>query len=428
MPEPTPEQKIDALRERAREWLDDNRPDLAADAAREALELMPQDVDARVLLADSLSQGGGEQELEEAVLLARAVTSERPDHLEAWLVLADASFLTEEPEQAREAAQRALKLDSGCDHAHALLAWLAVGEEDWPTVMEHADAALEIDPRQVNAASARQRARAALGLPDDRPGAAEAVKRAGETAREGLALLEQGREEEARERFRKALADDPAQLAARRGLARLGRRDHPLVSLVAAGLLGLAELAWPVRLVVALGLYGGYRWITAAPELDPSVVTLAVACGAVAAAGLIFGWCGPLAVDLALRAAPPLRELLPGAALALSRISGRLVALAVAIGLLALSLPWLALMVPALMLLAVLMPLAGLLRMARPGLHGFMAAYTLMVFGFAVATLIGTLVEWSQTPLMAVAGCVVIVLTGWVRTVGRPAAPTSRSA
>ena len=415
MPETDPDPAIAAWCDRARRSLERHRPGLAADAAREALELAPGDIDARVLLADSLSQLGGEEALREACELAQALVEERPDHLEAWLVWADASYQIDQSEVAREAAVKALQLQSECAHAHALLAWLEIDDERWQLAIQHAEAALAIDPRQPNADSARQRARANLGLPDDRPRAGAAQKRAEQAAREGLEMQQQGRGSEALEKFGQALADDAGQLLARRGLAQSIGRDHPMAARLAGALLGLTELNWLVRLGILLAVYFGYRWISWAAEVDPAVVTLAAAAGAGLLAVLILSCCGPLAVDVVLRTVPWLRPVLPPLALSLSWISGWLVVAAVATGLLALARPQLALLVSALMLLALLMPLSGMLKELRPGLRGFVALYTLMAFGFTVATLIGTLVDWDQTPLVATAGVLTIVLFSWIQ-------------
>lgn len=414
MPDSTPASELETALERARRWLDRNRPDLAEDDVRKALEAAPDDVEARVVLADCLSQQGEPDQLDEALELVAEAIRRQPGHVEAQLVLADSAYQLDDADRARAAAERALELRPDCAHALALLAWLEIDERRWGLALEHAEAALAAEPRQANAEAARQRARANLGLPDDSPNTATALARAAERATEGRQALDAGREREALDLLGRSLADDPSQLEARRGLAHWLRRDHPLAARLAGLLLALAGLGFTARIVMLATAYLGYRWLWGQEQPDAAMVTLLGAIGALWAGLFIFSCCGPLATDLVLRTVPPLRTLLPPLALALTRVSGLLVPVAAAIGLVALARSQPALLVPALMTLALLIPLAGVLRVSRPGLRGFVVAYTLLAALFTAATLAGTLTGWDQTPLMAGAGILTIVLFSWI--------------
>jgi tetratricopeptide (TPR) repeat protein len=161
--------------QRARQALSESHFEEAARLTRRQLERKPDDLTARLYLAQALVQM---QEPEEAAQHAQRVVSAQPNNAEGQLALAQALTQTQKKgdlDRAEAAARKASALLPRSARPRVQLAWVAMAQRKPKEAKAAADEAIRLEPRM---AAAHQVRAVILLQEEDHQGAADASRQA----------------------------------------------------------------------------------------------------------------------------------------------------------------------------------------------------------------------------------------------------------
>lgn len=139
---------------KARLALSEGRLDEAERLLRKILERRSDDVNARILLAQTLMQQG---QLDDGVAQIRRVLREQPKNVDALLLLSAALVqrgggpLGRIPAEAEESARRAVQLQPKYGRGRVQLAEVLAAKQDFPGARAEIDEAIRLEPRLAGA-------------------------------------------------------------------------------------------------------------------------------------------------------------------------------------------------------------------------------------------------------------------------------------
>ncbi len=206
--------------QQGRIWLQQNRPDRAAESLRQSLSVDPEDPQAHALLSlcwiELKEQRRALEEAETAIGLA-------PDWSLPYYARACAFHNLGRKNQAEQAVKAALDLDPEDPQYYALLSAVCASKRQGKKALEAAEKGLALDPEDMACTNARAAALILLGKGDEADLRMEAaLHRDPEDAEThvhmGWSKLHQGKIDDAMEHFKEALALEPDMEYARAGL------------------------------------------------------------------------------------------------------------------------------------------------------------------------------------------------------------------
>ena len=157
-----------------------------------------------------------------------------------------------------------MALDPFGAHWQSLLGGVLFRAQRWPAALEAANAALELDPEDVDALNLQAATLRQLGRPSDARGSLRKALQqdpheAWTHANLGWTCLQQGQQREAEQHFREALRLDPELEIARKGVVEAIKAKNPVYRLILRGFLWLNRRTTKGQWYLVLGAYLGYR-------------------------------------------------------------------------------------------------------------------------------------------------------------------------
>lgn len=349
------------------------------------------------LLAESLY---GQERMGEALdAVERAIHLEPldgyPHSLRAKILL-----IVDRVNDARAAADQAIALNPLDPAGYELLGWISMHKTDWEGALQCADRALELDALHVGSLNLRAAALRALGRDDEadevmRDALAEDPESSFSFANLGWRALHDRQYADAMRNFREALRLRPDNDWAKEGMVLALKARYPLYGLVLRYFLWMGRQRRHVRWMVLIGAIFGLRIIRGIAQAAPVLQPLAGLATALYWGFVFLSWTAEPLFNLLLRLNPMGRLVLSEDQIVASNWTGACLgssALCLAVWLITRSpgTGWLALV-----FLVLTMPMAGSFAAQQRHRNGLLVATALI----ALAGLYGIVTSGQATGL-----------------------------
>jgi Flp pilus assembly protein TadD len=273
----------EAILQRARLLLQQNRYELAAEQLMQVLTQEPNIAEAHSLLALCMLQNkdrwhDATREAEQAIHL-------EPDEAMCHYVLACVLDKRSRPDEAIRSIREAIRLDSGQSGFYALHASLLSQKDQWKQAYEASSLGLQVDPDDTACSSMRALSLERLGRTTDALHESErAVARDPDSSdahsMRGWALLQKGQYQESQVAFREALRLEPTHEFARTGMIQALNSKNLIFRMMFKFHSMASRLASGSQWMLIIGLFVGMRLLrafaNANPEWEPYVTPISI--------------------------------------------------------------------------------------------------------------------------------------------------------
>jgi tetratricopeptide (TPR) repeat protein len=273
----------EALMQRARLLLQQNRTEQAAEQLMQVLAHEPDLSEAHALLA--LCWLENKDKWHDATREAEYAIHLEPDSPLAHYVHACVLDKRSRTNEAIEAIVEAIRLDPSSSHYYAKHAALLAQKTKWQEALEAASIGLSLDPEDTSCASLRAFALERLGRTTDALAeSAKAVSRAPDSgdahSMRGWALLQNGKYQEAQIAFREALRLEPTHEFARLGMIQALNSNNFLFRMMFRFHSFASRMGSSSQWMLIIGLLVGMRalraFAAANPQWQPYVTPISI--------------------------------------------------------------------------------------------------------------------------------------------------------
>lgn len=263
-----------ALLERARLLMGQNRLEQAAELLRQVLASDPNSAESHALLALCLTKD--KDQWHEATREAEMAVHLAPDSAFVHYVLAVTFEKRNRFADALSSVREATQLDPYDSAYHRLAASVLAQQERWDEALASATKGLEVNPEDEGCSALRSLCLERLGRTEDAMAEATAAvarnpNSAEAHATRGWAQLNQGDHRAAQESFREALRLDPTYEFARSGMIQSLNNNHLLFRLMFRFYSFVGRMAQSAQWMLLIGLFVGMRVLRGLAQTYPAL-------------------------------------------------------------------------------------------------------------------------------------------------------------